>query len=294
MSARTEGLQPPDAAALRDAVARALAEDRVLQDVTTQATVPPDQSGRGALLIKQDGVLCGLDLIREVYRQLGGGVVALEALAADGDAVSAGQVVATLAGPLAALLSGERVALNFLQRLSGVATLTRALVERAAEGGPARITDTRKTTPGLRALERYAVRAGGGHNHRDTLADGVLIKDNHLAAAAARGIALPELLAEARERAPHSHRIEVEAPDVETALLAIEAGADIVMLDNMPVAAMREAVDAAAGRGVLEASGGVNLETVREIAATGVDLISVGALTHSAPALDISLEVVPA
>ena len=293
MSGASEGLRPPDAAALRDAVARSLAEDRVLEDVTTQATVPPDQSGRGSLLIKQDGVLCGLDAAREVFRQLGGAIV-LEARAADGDAVACGQVVATLAGPLATLLSGERVALNFLQRLSGIATLTRAFVERAAEGGTARITDTRKTTPGLRALERYAVRAGGGHNHRDTLADLVLIKDNHLAAAAARGTSLPELLREVREHARDTQRIEVEAPDVETALLAIEAGAEIVMLDNMEVDAMREAVEAAAGRAVLEASGGVNLETVREIAATGVDLISVGALTHSAPALDISLEVEPA
>ena len=293
MSGATRGLRPPDTAALRDAVARALAEDRASQDVTTLATVPPDQSGRGSLLIKQDGVLCGLDTVREVYRQLGDGV-AVETQAADGDAVSCGQVVATLAGPLAPLLSGERVALNFLQWLSGIATLTRAFVERAAEGGAARITDTRKTTPGLRTLERYAVRAGGAHNHRDTLADGVLIKDNHLAAAAARGIALPRLLREARERAPHTQRIEVEAPDVETALLAIEAGADIVMLDNMPVEAMREAVEAAGGRALLEASGGVGLDTVREIAATGVDLISVGALTHSAPALDISLEVEPA
>ncbi len=293
MSAGSEGLRPPDGAALRDAVARALAEDRVLQDVTTQATVPPDQSGRGSLLIKQDGVLCGLDAVREVYRQLGGDV-AIEAPATDGDTVAHGQIVATLAGPLAALLSGERVALNFLQRLSGIATLTRAFVERTAEGGAARITDTRKTTPGLRALERYAVRAGGGHNHRDTLADAVLIKDNHLAAAAARGVTLPQLLRATREHAPHTHRIEVEAPDVETALLAIEAGADIVMLDNMTVEAMREAVEAAGGRAVLEASGGVNLETVREIAATGVDLVSVGALTHSAPALDISLEVEPA
>ena len=293
MSGAPQGLRPPDAATLRDAVARALAEDRVSQDVTTQATVPPEQSGRGALLIKQDGVLCGLGAVREVFRQLGDGV-AIETQAADGDAVSCGQIAATLAGPLAPLLSGERVALNFLQRLSGIATLTRAFVERAAEGGAARITDTRKTTPGLRALERYAVRTGGGHNHRDTLADGVLIKDNHLAAAAARGVTLPQLLREARDRAPHTQRIEVEAPDAGTALIAIEAGADIVMLDNMPLEAMREAVEAAGGRALLEASGGVRLETVREIAATGVDLISVGALTHSAPALDISLEVEPA
>ena len=199
-------------------------------------------------------------------------------------------------GPDEIAVAFERFATSKIDEssdLSGIATLSRRYVE-AVDGTGATILDTRKTTPGLRALERYAVRAGGGHNHRDTLADGVLIKDNHLAAAAARGVALPELLREAREHAPHTHRIEVEAPDVATALLAIEAGADIVMLDNMPVAAMREAVEAAGGRAVLEASGGVNLETVREIAATGVDLISVGALTHSAPALDISLEVEPA
>ena len=293
MSGAGQPLRPPDAAALREAVARALAEDRVLQDVTTRATVPPDQSGRGSLLVKQDGVLCGLDTVREVFRQLGGGIE-IEAQSADGEAVGDGQVVATLAGRLATLLSGERVALNFLQRLSGIATLTRAFVERAAEGGAARIMDTRKTTPGLRALERYAVRAGGGHNHRDTLADLVLIKDNHLAAAAARGVGLTQLLRDARDGAPDTPRIEVEAPDVETALLAVEAGADIVMLDNMPLDAMREAVEAAGGRVVLEASGGVSLETVREIAASGVDWISVGALTHSAPALDISLDLEPA
>ena len=282
-----------DPAVAREAVARALTEDRAAQDVTTSATVPRDQAGRGSFLVKQDGVLCGLDLAREVFAQLSE-ELDLEARAADGDAVERGRVVAVVVGPVAPLLSGERVALNFLQRLSGVATLTRAFVQRAAEGGPAQLTDTRKTTPGLRALERYAVRVGGARNHRDTLADGLLIKDNHLAAAAARGVVLHELVQQARRRAPHTQRIEIEVPDVERALRAIEAGADVVMLDNMPVEQLREAVVAAAGRALLEASGGVSLETVREIAATGVDLISVGALTHSAPALDISLQVEPA
>ena len=288
----TGDLLPLDRAAVREAVARALAEDRAAQDVTTAATVPADQAGRGSFLVEREGVLCGLDLAHEAFAQLGG-EIALEARAADGDACERGEIIATVAGPLAPLLSGERVALNFLQRLSGIASLTRAFVERAAEGGPAQITDTRKTTPGLRALERYAVRTGGARNHRDTLADGVLIKDNHLAAAAARGVALPQLVREARERAPHTQRIEVEAPDEATMLLAIEAGADVVMLDNMTVEAMREAVAAAGRRVLLEASGGVTLETVRAVAATGVDLISVGALTHSAPALDISLDISP-
>ena len=293
MTATAPPLRPPPAAAVRDAVARALAEDRAAQDVTTQATVPPDQRGRASLVVRRDGVWCGLPLVREVYAQLGG-EVGLTPAAADGDRVARGRAAASLAGPLAPLLAGERVALNFVQRLSGVATLARAFVERAAAGGPARIVDTRKTTPGLRALERYAVRAGGARNHRDTLADGVLIKDNHIAAAAARGVGLPALVREARERAPHTQRVEVEAGDLAAALLAIEAGADAVLLDNMTPAALREAVAAARGRALLEASGGVGLENVRAIAAAGVDLISVGALTHSAPALDVALEVEPA
>ena len=289
----TAPLRPPPAGAVRAAVARALAEDRAEQDVTTQAAVPPDQRGRASLLVRQDGVWCGFPLVREVYAQLGG-EVELTPAAADGDRVERGRRAASLAGPLAPLLAGERAALNFVQRLSGVATLARAFVERAAEGGPARIVDTRKTTPGLRALERYAVRAGGARNHRDTLADGVLIKDNHLAAAAARGVALPALVREARERAPHTLRVEVEADGLTAALLAIEAGADAVLLDNMTPDELREAVAAARGRVLLEASGGVTLASARAIAASGVDLISVGALTHSAPALDVSLEVEPA
>lgn len=289
----TNKLIPLDISVARDVVARALDEDRVSQDVTTMVTVPPDQAGHGAVMVKQAGILCGIDIVREVFIQLGGEVV-LEERVAEGEAVECGQVVATLTGPLAQLLVGERVALNFLQRMSGIATLTRAVVDSAAEGGHARVTDTRKTTPGLRALERYAVRAGGARNHRDNLADGVLIKDNHLAAASARGVTMPELIREAREFAPHLQRIEVEAADVATVLQAIDAGADVVMLDNMTVQEMVESVEVAAGRVLLEASGGVNLQTVREVASTGVDLISIGALTHSASALDISLEVRPA
>ena len=286
----TERSHPLDREIVRRAVREALAEDRAGQDVTTLAVVPPDQQGEGAFLLKQDGVLCGLDLVREVFAQLSPDL-ALDVLAPDGSAVERRHVVATVRGPLAPMLSGERVALNFLQRLSGVASLTRAFVERAAEGGPAQITDTRKTTPGLRALERYAVRVGGGRNHRDSLADGVLIKDNHLGAATARGESLHDLVRGARLRAPHTQRIELEVPDAATALLALAEGVDVILLDNMPVDQLRQVVESSRGQALLEASGGVTLENVREIAATGVHLISVGALTHSAPALDISLEL---
>ena len=280
----------PDPRAVREAVARALAEDRVAQDVTTQATVPADQRGRGALLMKQDGVVCGLGVVREVFAQLSP-ELALDVSAPDGSVVEAGAVIATVEGPLAPMLSGERTALNFLQRLSGIATLARSYVRAAAEGGPATVLDTRKTTPGLRQLERHAVRVGGARNHRDTLADGVLIKDNHIAAAAARGAGASELIARARIEAAHTLRIEIEVTDGAGAREAIAAGADVIMLDNMSAAEIAAVVEAAPAGVVFEASGGVTLETVREIAATGVQLISVGALTHSAPALDISLEI---
>ncbi|MSQ42168.1 MAG: carboxylating nicotinate-nucleotide diphosphorylase, partial [Dehalococcoidia bacterium] len=258
---------------------------------TTRALVPPAQRGRGTLLAKQDGVVCGLAVAREAFAQLSP-ALELEALRADGEAVRAGERVAVVRGPLAPMLSAERVALNLLQRLSGIATLTRRYVEAACAGGPAEVLDTRKTTPGLRDLERYAVRAGGGRNHRNTLEDGVLIKDNHIAAGARRGVSVAALVAQARALAPHTLRVEVEADDVATALAAVAAGADVVLLDNMNAAQLRAAVAACARPGVLfEASGGVTLQTVGEIAASGVHFVSVGALTHSAPALDISLDV---
>ena len=289
-------IDPPDQATIERIVRAALAEDRAEHDVTTRALVPPGQRGRGVLRCKAAGVICGLDVAREAFAQRSAAVqpVQFEAQLADGEAVEAGAALATVEGPLRALLSAERVALNLLQRLSGVATLTRRFVEQAAAGGSASIIDTRKTTPGLRELERYAVRAGGGRNHRDTLADGVLIKDNHLAAGAKRGLGLADVVREARAGVPHTLRIEVEVTSVEEARAAIEAGADAILLDNMSASTLREAVAtvrALEQRVLLEASGGVTLETVREIAGSGVDLVSVGALTHSAPALDISFEV---
>ncbi|MCY3655165.1 MAG: carboxylating nicotinate-nucleotide diphosphorylase [Chloroflexi bacterium] len=285
-------IAPPDPDAVRRVVQAALAEDRARQDVTTRITVAPGQRGRGTFLAKQRGVLCGLDVVRETFAQLSGDL-ALDVRAPDGAAVEDGDVVAEVTGPLAAMLSGERVALNLLQRLSGTATMTRTFVERAAEGGAAEITDTRKTTPGLRELERYAVRVGGARNHRDTLADGILIKDNHVEAGAQRGLSLAHLIAEARRAAPHTQRIEVEVPNAETAREALGAGVDAILLDNMTPAEMAAVAAEMGDRVILEASGGITLETVREVAATGVHLISVGALTHSAPALDISLRIEP-
>jgi nicotinate-nucleotide pyrophosphorylase (carboxylating) len=216
--------------------------------------------------------------------------VSFVALAADGDAVKAGQPLARVEGEAKSILAGERVALNFLQRLSGVATLTRRYVE-AVGGGSARIADTRKTTPGLRALEKHAVLVGGGVNHRQGLSDGILIKDNHLAALRLNGLDLADAVATARARARHTVRVEVEVQSADDALRAVDAGADAVLLDNMPLEDMRRAVELVARRALVEASGNMTLDRVGAVAATGVDLISVGALTHSAPALDISLDL---
>lgn len=282
---------PPNPREVARIVRRALAEDRAYEDVTTHATVPLDQRGRGSFLVKAPGVICGTEVVQAVFAELSE-ELQLEVLAPDGSRVEAGHVAAEVRGPLAAMLSGERVALNLLQRMSGIATVTKRFVEAAAEGGPADILDTRKTTPGLRELERYAVRVGGGRNHRDTLADGVLIKDNHINAALKRGVSIPDLIAEVRRSIPHTLRIEVEVTDGALALLALASDADAILLDNMPLDEMRQIIDDAPDDGILfEASGGVNLDTVREIAASGVHLISVGALTHSASALDISLEI---
>ena len=285
-------LAPPDPGTVQRVVQAALAEDRARQDVTTRITVAPAQRGRGTFLAKQRGIVCGLDVVRETFAALSEDL-ALDVRIPEGSTVEAGDEVAEVSGPLASMLSGERVALNLLQRMSGTATMTRAFVERAAEGGAAEITDTRKTTPGLRELERYAVRVGGARNHRDTLADGILIKDNHVEAGAQRGLELGQLITEARRLAPHTQRIEVEVPDAAAAREALDAGVDAILLDNMTPAEMAAVAAEMGDRVILEASGGITLDTVREVAATGVHLISVGALTHSAPALDISLRIEP-
>jgi nicotinate-nucleotide pyrophosphorylase (carboxylating) len=276
----------PPVTAIREAVARALAEDLgVLGDLTSTALIPGDAAGTGRFMARVDGVLAGTAVASEVFAQLDPAVT-VTWLAADGDRLVAGQQVGTVSGPLRSLLTGERSALNFLGHLSGVATLTRAYVDAAAAaGGQARIRDTRKTTPGLRALEKAAVRAGGGANHRGNLSDAVLVKDNHL-----RHCSIAEAVDRARFRWP-GVAVEVECDTLDQVAEAKAAGADVVLLDNMTPEQVAQAVGIAGGAMPLEVSGRVTLDTVAAYAAAGADLISVGALTHSAPVLDIALDL---
>ncbi len=268
---------------LRRIVETALREDIGSGDITTQATVDPELISQAELVAKEDFILAGIDVAAEVFRFLDP-AVAFERLIEDGEKVKKGDVLAWLKGPAASLLQGERVALNLLQRMSGVATLTAKFVAEVV-GTEAVVVDTRKTMPGLRSLDKYSVRAGGGTNHRTSLYDGVLIKENHIAAAGGITTAIER----ACFRAPHTMKIEVETTTIAEVNEALQAGADIILLDNMTPALLQEAVQLIGGRAKAEASGGVNLETVREIAETGVDLISVGALTHSARAVDVSM-----
>lgn len=261
----------------------ALQEDIGLGDITTQATIAPGTMARAELVAKQDFVLAGIDVARQVFGQLDPSA-AFEKLREDGQRVQRGDVLAWIKGDAAVLLQGERVALNLLQRMSGIATHTAAFVKEL-EGTGTAVVDTRKTTPGLRVLEKYAVRAGGGRNHRTSLYDGVLIKENHVAAAGGIAVAV----ARAREIAPHTLRIEVETRNLVEVEEALAANADVIMLDNMDLDTLRQAVALIDGRAITEASGGVTLETVRGIAETGIDFVSVGALTHSSPAVDISM-----
>lgn len=266
-------------------VRAALLEDIGPGDLTTNACIPPDRMARGEFLAKQEGVLAGMSVVRECFRQAAPDC-ALEALKSDGEAFASGEIIAVVTGPAAQILTAERVSLNFLQRLCGTATLTRKFVDAVAGTG-ASIVDTRKTTPGLRILEKAAVRAGGGSNHRFALYDGVILKDNHIEAAGG----IRPAVEQTRARIPHTVKVEVETTSLEQVQEALDACADIIMLDNMDCETMRRAVELIGGRALTEASGGVSLETVARIAQTGVDLISVGKLTHSAPAVDISLEL---
>lgn len=269
-------------------VALALEEDIGLGDITSLATVPADRVASGHFLAKSDGVISGLRVAETVFQYVDTTVVFTPRVA-DGDCINKGDHIASVSGRARSLLAGERVALNFLQRLSGVATITARYVD-AIQGTNARVIDTRKTTPGMRQLEKEAVRHGGGHNHRFGLSDGVLIKDNHLAAIGGPD-RVAQAIAAARELAPHTLRVEVEVTSFEELRQALAAGADVILLDNMTPREMVEAVRLTSGRAILEASGGITLESIRAVAQTGVDLISSGALTHSAPSLDISLEI---
>jgi nicotinate-nucleotide pyrophosphorylase (carboxylating) len=278
-------LQPPPAAILEAVVRRALAEDLGRAgDITSQACIPQGARLAASITARQAGVVSGLDCARLALAAMDP-AARFELLRQDGDEVAPGEALASLDGDALAILAAERTGLNLLGRLSGIATLTAAYV-RAVEGSGARIADTRKTTPGLRALEKYAVRCGGGLNHRYGLDDAILIKDNHVAACGGVGPAL----ARAKAAAGHLVMIEVEVDSLGQLDEALPYDPDVIMLDNFSLTDLREAVRLAAGRVRLEASGGVSLQTVRAIAETGVDVISVGALTHSAPALDVGLD----
>ena len=263
----------------------ALDEDLGPGDVTTQALIPPTLQGEAQIRAKQTLVVAGLPVAERVFGKFNAGIT-FYTEAAEGLEVSAGRVLARLTGSVAAILTGERVALNFLQHLSGIATFTRNLTGRVA-GFPALLADTRKTTPGWRVLEKYAVRLGGGCNHRFGLFDGVLIKNNHLTAVGSLAAAVRQ----ARERAHHLLKIEVEVTDLASLAEALEAGADLILLDNMDDATLQQAVELTQGRAWLEASGSMTPDRLPQAAATGVNFISMGALTHSAPAADIHLRL---
>ena len=264
----------------------AFEEDIGIGDVTTEATVPPTQEGIGTLLAKSDGIVAGLPVAERVFAKLDE-TLEFRALVSDGDAVKAGTPIAEVQGSAKAILIGERTALNFLQRLSGIATLTARFVE-AVSDYDTKIVDTRKTAAGWRAVQKYAVRVGGGSNHRFGLYDGVLIKDNHIVAAGG----VHNAVRRAREVVPHTAKIEIEIETVDQVDEALAAGADILLLDNMPLGIMQGVVQEVGDRVITEASGGITLDRVQAVAATGVNLISVGALTHSAMPMDISLTLV--
>ncbi|CCO08681.1 carboxylating nicotinate-nucleotide diphosphorylase [Desulforamulus hydrothermalis] len=266
-------------------IATALAEDMGTGDITTNSIVPSGSVARGIIYVKEPGVVAGIPVARAVFHYLAPDIV-FTARVKEGDTLAAGEVIAEVSGDARAILTGERLALNFLQRMSGIATRTAALVEKV-KLYPVRVVDTRKTTPGLRMLEKYAVRVGGGFNHRFGLYDAVLIKDNHIKVAGG----ITQAILAARQNVPHTVKIEVEVENLAGVQEALEARADVIMLDNMDPVTMREAVKMIDGRALVEASGGIGEETITAVAKAGVDLISIGALTHSVKALDISLDI---
>lgn len=271
-------------------VRRALDEDAPWGDITSDAFIPADATATAVLNAREPGVFAGGDVFAAAFR-LTDPTADTTLHVADGDRFDHGATLGTVTGPARAILRAERIGLNFCQRLSAIATHTRALVD-AVEGTAARITDTRKTTPGLRALERHAVRCGGGRNHRFSLSDAVMAKDNHLAVLTARGLSVTEAIRAARESLGHTTALEVEVDSIDQIEPVLAGGVDIIMLDNFSLDELRTGVEIVAGRAVVEASGNVTLETVRDIARTGVDVISSGALTHSIRSLDLGLDVV--
>jgi len=277
---------PPEVFQLIDA---AILEDQTFNDPTSHVLIPSEIEGKGMLRAKANGILAGIDVAKAVFHRVDQDLD-FQVLLSDGDNLSPGSDIASVNGSAGSILRAERIALNFLQRMSGIASDTNAYVNAVA-GYDVRIVDTRKTVPGHRYLDKYAVRMGGGFNHRMNLADGILIKDNHIEALRSQEMGLKEVVQKALAGASHTIKIEVEVESLEGLQEALAAGADIVMLDNMGLDQMREAMVIAKGKTVVEASGGINLETVRSVAETGVDLISIGGLTHSTQALDISLDL---
>ena len=269
----------------------ALAEDISHGDITSQGLIPSELQGKASILAKAEGIIAGGEVAKRVFLKVDPSLK-VKLLIQDGARVQPGDIVATIFGNVIGILKAERVALNFLQRLSGIASLTAQFIAKT-KGLKVKITDTRKTTPALRLLEKYAVRIGGGQNHRFHLGDGILIKDNHLAALRALGMNIKDIVAKAKQNAPTGAKVEVEATTIQEALDAAEAGADIIMLDNMSPDEMRQVVNSVPSQVKIEASGGITLDNVGAVAMTGVDFISVGALTHSTKALDISLELEP-
>ena len=269
----------------------ALSEDISHGDITSEVLIPPELNGKASILIKEKGTLAGIEIAKRVFLHVDPSLK-MEVLIEDGNSVKPGDIAATISGKVISILKAERVTLNFLQRLSGIASLTAQFVAKT-RGLNVVITDTRKTTAGLRPLEKYAVRMGGGKNHRFHLGDGILIKDTHIAALRALGTSLKDIVVKAKQNAPHGVSVEVEVANTQEAMEALDAGADIIMLDNMSPDEMQQAVDLISGQARIEASGGITLANVRQAAEAGVDIISIGALTHSPRALDISLELEP-
>ena len=282
-------MELPNTPQAKQLISQAITEDLSRQDVTTKALIPQTQKGKALIMVKGRGVIAGTGIAKQVFLKVDP-KLEVDILISDGAEVKPGDVIARIEGKTSSMLKAERVALNFLQHLSGIASETASYVQ-AVKGLPVYITDTRKTTPGLRTLEKYAVRVGGGKNHRMHLANGILIKDNHIAALRRRGLSIKEIVAKARQKASPKLKIEIEVKTPEEATQATEAGADIIMLDNMNLKDMRQAVRLVKGRVLIEASGGITVENVRAVAETGVDRISIGALTHSPKALDVSLEL---
>jgi nicotinate-nucleotide pyrophosphorylase (carboxylating) len=276
---------------LDNIICLALAEDIGHGDVTSEALIPTELQGKAYILIKAEGVLAGGEIASRILLNVDP-LLNVEILIKDGTRVRPGDIIATVSGSVVSILRAERVVLNFLQRLSGIATQTARYIVETGDFNVT-ITDTRKTTPGLRLLEKYAVRMGGGKNHRFNLGDGILIKDNHLVALRALGMSLRDIVARVKQNAPDGLKVEVEVSNTQEAIDAVEAGADIIMLDNMSPGEMRRIVDLVSGIIKIEASGGITLESIGSAAMTGVDTISIGALTHSPEALDMSLELEP-